>query len=231
METKNEKLKRVRAEMEKARTWDVKRYSIEEHEEMISQLEYSISLLDCEPPDDEPVKCWRFWHHDLQSHSSRPAPIQKRVKDWCFAARANLAAALLTIALLLGCNASAWAVVAEDQAVHAILGEARGEGYRGMYAVACAIRNRGHLKGVYGLKADVSDASDKTVQEAYKAWQMSGEGIDITLGADHWENVKTFGVPYWAINKTPTAIIGRHAFYQLNPPKAGYGRRASDIKR
>lgn len=127
-----------------------------------------------------------------------------------------LPALVIGLACLFGaCRLAQAAGIPDDQAVHAILGEARGEGYEGMYAVACAIRNRGTLKGVYGLKANVSDASGVIYQHAMKAWAESESGPDITNGANSWENTQTFGRPYWAMDKKPTAIIGRHKFYSI----------------
>lgn len=75
-----------------------------------------------------------------------------------------------------------------NRAVNAIIGEAEGEGYRGMLAIACAIRNRGNLKGVYGEKASRvlgKKYSQKTLELAQKAWAESATK-DITNGADHW---------------------------------------------
>jgi spore germination cell wall hydrolase CwlJ-like protein len=103
--------------------------------------------------------------------------------------------------------------ISEQAAVHAVLGEARGEGYRGMYAVACALRNRGRLRGVDGAFADVSDASPQLHQLAAKAWAESEDGEDITHGADHWFSGKNY--PYWARGHRPTAIIGHHRFYKV----------------
>jgi len=95
-------------------------------------------------------------------------------------------------------------------AVHAILGEARGEKYVGMYAVACAIRNRGHLRGVDGARAKFQ-ASGEIYQQAAKAWAESETGEDITRGADHWyaHNILT---PWWVRYGTRTAVIGGHTF-------------------
>lgn len=74
------------------------------------------------------------------------------------------------------------------RAVNAIIGEAEGEGYMGMLAIACAIRNRGHLRGVYGEKSSRvlgKKYSPKTLELAKKAWKESAVK-DITNGADHW---------------------------------------------
>lgn len=83
-----------------------------------------------------------------------------------------------------------------------------------MLAVAAAIRNRGHLRGVYGLKSKLPDSQPAYVwQRASEAWQRSKTN-DITRGATHWENVKAFGQPRWASSLTLTTNIGNHTFYK-----------------
>lgn len=101
-------------------------------------------------------------------------------------------------------------------AVRAILGEARGEGFEGMLAVACALRNRGHLKGVYGLKAPIKEKLSPEVRKAAaKAWKDSRRR-DVTHGATHWHNLRREGSVYWTRSKKMklTAIIGRHYFFE-----------------
>lgn len=129
------------------------------------------------------------------------------------AARA-VVAAILGCAVLLMVAKCASAEVREDQAVRAIIGEASDQGYQGMLAVACAIRNRGHLKGVYGLNAKHVDREPEWVWErARKAWRES-EKIDVVFGADHWENIKAFGTPYWAKDMEKTVTVKDHSFYK-----------------
>lgn len=105
--------------------------------------------------------------------------------------------------------------LSESRAVRCLLGEASGEGYSGMYAVACAIRNRGTFKGVFGENAKhVDKESDETIQLAFKAWSESEQGEDVTKGATNWENIDAFGVPYWAKNMKKTIKIGHNTFYK-----------------
>jgi len=74
----------------------------------------------------------------------------------------------------------------ENKTIRAIMGEASGEGYKGMLAIACAIRNRGTLKGVYGVRAKHIDKEPQWVWDlAYQAYKDS-EKVDITNGATHW---------------------------------------------
>ena len=129
--------------------------------------------------------------------------------------------AVIAVAIWMGFMAAADAkqiMEYDDLAVHAILGEARGEGYEAMYAHACAIRNRG-LNGVYGKNADVSDASEEIVQKAYKAWAESEQGQDITNGATHWlsdyDLSRTTSWKSWIEKYKQTARFGTTNFYKL----------------
>jgi Zn ribbon nucleic-acid-binding protein len=115
----------------------------------------------------------------------------------------------------------------DEWAIKAILGEGEDQGIEGMTALGEAIRNRGTLNGVYGFKAVVvkngkyyrktkkglRQISDYVVKNAKQAWNDS-ENTDYVRGADHWENIKEFGVPYWANTKVKTATIKDHAFYK-----------------
>lgn len=108
--------------------------------------------------------------------------------------------------------------IPDDRAINAIIGEAENQGYDGMLAVACAIRNRGSLKGVYGEKAKRvvnHKYSDKTYKLAKKAWNESANK-DITGGADHWENINSFGTPSWAKDMKVVYKHKDHVFYKSN---------------
>lgn len=147
--------------------------------------------------------------------------IEKEIAkaDWWekFQIRALCFLACVVILLINGCR-TAHAEVPETQAVLAIIGEAENQGYEGMLAVACAIRNRGTLKGVYGLKAPrvvQKKYSPKTYAKALTAWRKSVD-CDVTKGADHWENVKAFGKPKWAKTMKLTYVCKDHEFYRSN---------------
>lgn len=98
-------------------------------------------------------------------------------------------------------------------AIRAIIGEASGEGSTGMLAVACAIRNRGTLKGVYGLTARRVGRQPEYVRRAARTAWTTSAGRDITRGATHWENTAAFGVPAWSRTMMVTTNIGKHTFY------------------
>lgn len=120
---------------------------------------------------------------------------------------------LLLGAVLLLSLRPAHAQIRDDLAVRAIMGEASGEGYKGMLAVAGAIRNRQSLNGVYGLHAKHSQHESKATWDlARKAWAESATQ-DITGAATHWDNVSR-KTPYWAKSMVVTIRIGRHTFYR-----------------
>ncbi len=102
----------------------------------------------------------------------------------------------------------------DNLAIRGIVGEAGNQGYKGMLAVGAAIRNRGTLRGVYGVKNPIVDKQPQWVfNMAAKAWNESRTN-DITRGATHWENVKAFGKPYWAKKMTQTIVIKDHTFFK-----------------
>ena len=120
---------------------------------------------------------------------------------------------LFAIASILICLGSPLGLAIEEtQAVRAIMGEARGESLTGKIAIAEAIRNRGHLKGVYGLKANFQEP-ERVWNEARKAWKESINS-NLVKGADHWESTD-FKKPFWAKRMIETATIGKHKFYRV----------------
>lgn len=146
-----------------------------------------------------------------------------------------------TVMMVLASIASASVVITDEKAISAIIGEAENQGYDGMLAVACAIRNRGTLKGVYGLNAPRVRYKRYTKAiwlEAQKAWEKSEDLIkwddelneksgvwthlnyDPTHGAQFWEDTRAFGKPYWADKCKQTVIIKDHVFYKC----PGYGK-------
>lgn len=121
--------------------------------------------------------------------------------------------AILLLFCLIHCLVYAEEIEAAP-AIRAIIGEASDQGYTGMLAVACAIRNRGTLKGVYGLHAQHVNTEPQWVFDlAKKAWLQS-ESLDITSGATHWENIKAFGTPYWVKSMIKVYVYKDQVFYK-----------------
>lgn len=116
---------------------------------------------------------------------------------------------------LLAFSPIAKAEINQTQAVKAIIGESANQGLDGMIGVAEVIRNRGNLKGLYGLKREsfISSQPKWVHTQAKKAWEMSLKS-DLTKGATHFENVKAFGKPKWAKDMTETVTIKDHTFFK-----------------
>ena len=110
--------------------------------------------------------------------------------------------------------------------VNTIVGEASNQGYNGMLAIACAIRNRMRdpyhkrdiLRGAYGLHAGHTKSEPKWVFDtANKAWSDSANVKDITNGATLWGNasdVEKFKKQAWFKNVVQSAKIGAHFFFK-----------------
>lgn len=94
-----------------------------------------------------------------------------------------------TVSQSVACAHPRPSAVNSDLAIRAIIGEAGNQGYTGMLAIAGAIRNRGTLKGVYGVKAKHINKEPKWVWDmAKKAWLESATN-DITNGAQYWGSI------------------------------------------
>lgn len=101
----------------------------------------------------------------------------------------------------------------EEEAIQAIVGEAANQPYVGQVALAEAIRNRGTLQGVYGARRDTSREPEWVFERAEKAWNES-KTTNLVKGATHWENVKQFGMPYWADTMQITKVYADHTFFK-----------------
>lgn len=111
-----------------------------------------------------------------------------------------------------------------------ILGEARGEGYNGMYAVACVIQQRMKQGNKTGSQVclkrghfscwNTNDPNRKKLPhllntpQGYWAKQMAihmGKlNSDFIKHADHYHSGRA---PWWAKSMKHVATIGRHKFY------------------
>ncbi len=140
---------------------------------------------------------------------SMPRSVGQRFKFWPLV---WLTAMLAWVGTITG----AAAPITEQQAVQAILGEARGESDHGMLAVACAIRNRNSLRGVYGFSAKFT-VTPALRDRAVAAWRFSA-GCDIVGNADHWESTD-FKKPKWAAAMVQTVTVGKHVFYRSKAQK------------
>lgn len=117
------------------------------------------------------------------------------------------------VLLISSCQVAHASEIPENLAVRAIIGEASGEGLEGMRCVASAIRNRGNLKGVYGLNAKHVDSQPKWVWKlARQAWKESATQ-DFSCGASFWEGT-AFKKPYWAKDMVVVKTVKNQRFYR-----------------
>jgi N-acetylmuramoyl-L-alanine amidase len=124
-----------------------------------------------------------------------------------------------------------------DVLARTLWGEARGEGWSGMQAVANVVLNRVRIGGWYGagvqgvclkrwqftcwepaplgnrermLSVGPDNAAFSMALEVAAA-AVSGTLPDITNGATHYHNATVN--PSWAANATVSAVVGAHTFY------------------
>lgn len=105
--------------------------------------------------------------------------------------------------------------------IRAIVGECSGEGdtigakYAAMKYVAHAIRNRGSLRGMYGLTAKHVDTESQDIWLlAELAWISSANETDPTNGADSWGNKKDTEIPGWLDDKKFKVRYLNHFFFK-----------------
>jgi len=121
---------------------------------------------------------------------------------------------LVAVAALFFVSANVFAAeIPQQLAVRAIVGEAAGQSYQEKIAIGEAIRNRGTLRGVYGVNAKHNETEPEWVwKQSREAW-IASANTNVTKGATHWEGV-SFKKPYWADSMVETARIGETVFYR-----------------
>ena len=105
-----------------------------------------------------------------------------------------------------------------------LIAEATSDGYRGMYAVACCVRNRlnkGMSAGLVGLKRKDLDSfvkkegvrREKEAKDIVR--QVFEENTqDVTGGAIYFECIERYGKPSFIRNTIRTTKIGEHTFFK-----------------
>lgn len=126
---------------------------------------------------------------------------------WCWAL------ALAMVFIVASCGVVHASVIKDEDAIKAIVGEASGEGLEGMRCVASVIRNRGSLKGIYGLHArHVKTEPAWVFKMAKTAWEDS-ERYDFSGGATHFEGV-AFKKPYWVKSMVLVKRVANTNYYK-----------------
>ena len=149
----------------------------------------------------------------MEWHGSRRTMFAQSELDRIILEKPTLKVVITSIgilfALIMSC-ASAFALP-DQMAIKTVMGEARGEGYKGMLAVAEVLRRRDSVKGFYGFKAKFNEP--KWVWDlARKAWNDSLK-TNTTNGATHFESTD-FKKPTWAKKMKVVAHVGKHVFYK-----------------
>jgi len=153
----------------------------------------------------------------------------------------------LLITCMLATSVVADEVLTRDERVVAltILGEARGEGKRGMFAVGCVIQKRARNRNLTPAQVcqqswqfsiwNAGKGKIKKERELWHLWDSPSKMYarelarylckkDTHLGFRYSLTDITNGSdhyctlkanPYWAKDKKPAAIIGNHKFYKL----------------
>lgn len=123
------------------------------------------------------------------------------------------------ICLLMVFCPIAYADVPRNAAIRVIVSEAADQDLKGMVCVGEVLRRRGSIKGFYGYRTNRPDKQPKAVWDmAAQAWDISAN-TNYTKGADHFENVRAFGEPWWAKYCVRTLVYKDHVFYKETRPR------------
>ena len=100
--------------------------------------------------------------------------------------------------------------VPREQAIRCVMGEARGEPYKGQVAVAEVLRRRGSTIGMYGCS--YTDWTEKEWSKAELAWEESAS-TNYSKEATNFESTD-FKKPYWSKDMDLVVTIGKHQFFR-----------------
>ncbi len=104
-------------------------------------------------------------------------------------------------------------IIPNKVAVRIIVSEGADQGLRGMICIGEVLRQRASIKGFYGYKSNRKVQPRAVWQMAAKAWAKSAY-TNYTKGADHFENIRRFGKPWWARYCIKTYEYKDHVFYR-----------------
>ena len=110
------------------------------------------------------------------------------------------------------------AEIPPEIAMQILVSEAADQGLKGMVCVGEVLRRRGSTKGFYGYRFNHRHHPKSVWKMAEKAWRLSAH-TKYTKGADHFENIRRFGHPWWVKNCVKTYEYKDHIFYKELPPK------------
>ena len=104
--------------------------------------------------------------------------------------------------------------ISDNVAVKILVGEAANQDLKGMICVGEVIRHRNSVKGFCGYKSKHIMTEPKAIWKmAENAWELSAH-TNYTKGADHFENIHEFGIPWWAKDCVKMYEYKDHVFYK-----------------
>jgi len=104
-----------------------------------------------------------------------------------------------------------------DVAVRIIVGEGGNQDLKGMICIGEVLRHRASVKGFYGYQSNrIAKEPQSVWKQAARAWKQSAY-TNYTKGADHFENIRQFGKPWWVMYCVKTYEYKDHVFYKEVP--------------
>ncbi len=164
----------------------------------------------------------RFYRSQMYDFAEPPKePDWKRFFIWVCMAMVSLAFWVFVASFIAS---KVFAYEVPNNIWQGLIAEDVGGGYRGMYAVACVVRNRQAVGLNHGLCAMKRKDLDTFCKKQGKKYEVMAKEIvrkvfvenspDVTNGATHYEAVERYGVPYWAKSMRIVARIGEHTYYR-----------------
>ena len=146
---------------------------------------------------------------------------------------------IIIFIILAGSAAGDQALTRSERVVAlTLLGEARGEGNNGMYAVGCVIQKRSMERKITPAQVCLQPKQFsiwngiKKESDLYYLWKskstpyartlarhiVKGDRLaqSVTGNANHYYSKKIKRIPYWARGKKATKVIGNHVFFKLS---------------
>lgn len=106
-----------------------------------------------------------------------------------------------------------------DNCIKALVGEVEGESFQCKLATAEALRNRGSLKGVYGINSPrIKKAPRRVFDDCTRAWlSVTRSKTNYVRGATVWgsaQDLKSFKKQSWFQSYEFVCKVGNHYFYR-----------------
>jgi len=119
---------------------------------------------------------------------------------------------VFVLIMIFSCAAHA-EIIPESTAARIIVSEGADQGLKGMICIGEVLRLRASIKGFYGYRKNRMIQPKSVWRMAAEAWRESAH-THYTNGADHFENIRKFGKPWWARYCVKTYEYKDHVFYR-----------------